>query len=164
MRFYTIHERPAQRAGGDADVLAIASGFRWWAAIMPLVWLLWHRLWLGLALYLLFSIALGIAFALGDIAEPAATAIGLAVSLLIGFGAADYWRWTLERKGWRLVAVLRAEAAIDAEDLYIRNRGASRAAPPAVAGVPTPQTFPPAMLPPAASMPSRGGEAFPRLL
>jgi hypothetical protein len=157
MRFYTIHERPAQKAGGDADVLAIASGFRWWAAIMPILWLLWHRLWLGVALYLLFSVALGIAFALGDIAEPAATAIGLAVSLLIGFGAADYWRWTLDRKGWRLVAVLRADAAIDAEDLYIRNR---RTGSPAVPVTSVPQTFPPAMLPSSA----RGNEAFPRLL
>jgi len=159
MRFYTIHERPAQRAGGDAEVLAIASGFRWWAAIMPIIWLLWHRLWLGVALYLLFSAALGVALALGDIAEPAATAIGLAVGLLIGLSAADYWRWTLERRGWRLVAVLRADASADAEGLYIRNRGAS--AP--VVG-PMPQSFPPAMLPPSAPMTARGAEAFPRLL
>ncbi|QDO96889.1 DUF2628 domain-containing protein [Ferrovibrio terrae] len=157
MRFYTIHERPAQTAGGDAEVLAIASGFRWWAAIAPIVWLLWHRLWLGVALYLLFSVALGVAFALGDVAEPAATAIGLAVSLLIGLGAADYWRWTLERRGWRLVAVLRVDAAVDAEDLYIRSRGAGSSA--AVSVAPLPQTFPPAM-PPSA----RGNEAFPRLL
>jgi hypothetical protein len=156
MRFYTIHERPAQKAGGDAEVLAIASGFYWFAAIMPLLWLLWRRLWLGLVLYLLFSVALGVAFALGDIAEPAATAIGLAVSLLIGFGAADYWRWTLERKGWRLVAVLRADAAVDAEGLYIRNRGIGSTA---VTVAPMPQTFPSAMLPS-----SRGNEAFPRLL
>ena len=158
MRFYTIHERPAQTAGGDAEVLAIASGFRWWAAIVPILWLLWHRLWLGVALYLLFSIALGIAFAMGDIAEPAATAIGLAVSLLIGLSAADYWRWTLERRGWRLVAVLRADAAVDAEDLYIRNRSAGSSA--AIAVAPPSQTFPPAMPPSHA----RGNEAFPRLL
>ncbi len=157
MRFYTIHERPAQTAGGDAEVLAIESGFRWWAAIMPLVWLLWHRLWLGFALYMLFSLALGIAFALGDIAEPAATAIGLAVSLLIGFGAADYRRWTLERRGWRLVAVLRADAATDAEELYIRHRGAG-GSPLTVR--PQPQAFVQPSLPTA----SRGAEAFPRLL
>jgi hypothetical protein len=154
MRFFTIHERPAQTAGGDPDVLAVASGFRWLAAVMPLLWLLWHRLWLGLTLYILFSILLGIAFALGDIAEPAATAIGLAVSLLIGFGAADYRRWTLERRGWQLVAVLRADSARDAEELYIRQRGAAPAALRSQAAIPPVQ--------PAAI---RGGaEAFPRLL
>lgn len=158
MRFYTIHERPAQKAGGDAEVLAIASGFYWFAAVAPLLWLLWRRLWLGLALYLLFSVALGVAFALGDIAEPAATAIGLAVSLLIGFGAADYWRWTLERKGWRLVAVLRADATVDAEDLYIRNRGTGIASVRSQAALPAPSVS-------GVVMPSaRGNEAFPRLL
>lgn len=162
MRFYTIHERPAQKAGGDAevlapDILAVASGFRWWAAIAPMVWLLWHRLWLGFVLYMLFSVALGIAFALGDIAEPAATAIGLAVSLLIGLSAADYWRWTLERRGWRLVAVLRADASVDAEELYIRNR---RAGTPPVrqAVLPAPSVSG------AVMSAGRGSEAFPRLL
>ncbi|MEK9970210.1 MAG: DUF2628 domain-containing protein [Ferrovibrio sp.] len=155
MRFFTIHERPAQTAGGDADVLAIASGFRWLAAILPMLWLLWHRLWLGLALYVLFSILLGIAFALGDIAEPAATAIGLAVSLLIGFGAADYRRWTLERRGWRLTAVLRADSARGAEELYIRQHGVAPAAL-------RPQAAAPGIILPSGV---RGGaEAFPRLL
>jgi hypothetical protein len=167
MRFFTIHERPAQ-SGGDPEVLAIASGFRWWAALVPLVWLLWHRLWLGLGLYLLFSIALGIALALGDIAEPAAMAIGLAVSFLIGAGAADYRRWTLQRRGWRLSGVLRAASAVEAEEIYICDRGIGSL--PAVTITPSktsgpPQTFPPATLP--ASLPGvsgRGTEAFPRLL
>ena len=101
---------------------------------------------------------LGIALALGDIAEPAATAIGLAVSLLIGFSAADYWRWTLERRGWRLVAVLRADAAVDAEELHIRDRGRSAAAP-----LP-PQIYGRAMMPASAPMAARGNDAFPRLL
>ncbi|WP_341915972.1 DUF2628 domain-containing protein [Ferrovibrio terrae] len=159
MRFFTLHERPA-RPGGDPEVLAVASGFRWWAAVVPPLWLLWHRLWLGFALYMLFSIVLGIALAIGDIADPAATAIGLAVSFLIGAGAADYRRWTLQRRGWRFGGVLRASDAAEAEALYIRNRGAGLTAAPPVAVTPSsPQAFPPAVLP-------RGGssDAFPRLL
>jgi hypothetical protein len=158
MRFFTIHERPAQN-GGDPEVLAVASGFRWLAAFAPMLWLLWYRLWLGFALYILFSTLLGIAFALGDIAEPAATAIGIAVSLLIGAGAGDYRRWTLERRGWRLVAVLRADSARDAEELYIRSRGAPVRPVSAVAAA-AQRPVPPAALLPGAS----GTEAFPRLL
>lgn len=162
MRFFTIHERPAQKAGGDAEVLAIASGFRWWAAIAPLLWLLWHRLWLGFALYMLFSLLLGVALALGDIAEPAATVIGLATSLLIGAGAADYRRWTLERRGWRLVAVQRADSATEAEELYIRNRGTSIAPMRSQAVLPTPAMTGAVMS--SARMSGQGSEAFPRLL
>lgn len=151
MRFFTIHERPA-RGGGDPEVLAIGSGFRWWAALLPPLWLLRHRLWLGLAGYLLFSAVLGLLLDLGGIADPAATAIGLAVSFLIGATAADYRRWTLRRRGWRLVEVLRADSNAEAEERYIRLRGA---APHPV----TPRT--PVLPPP---LPRGNTEAFPRLL
>lgn len=161
MRFFTIHERPAQ-SGGDPEVLAIASGFRWWAAILPPLWLLVHRLWLGLLLYVAFSVVLGIALELGNIAEPAATAIGIAVSFLIGVSAADYRRWTLQRRGWRFGGVLRAANAAEAEEIYIRNRGANGNAVPASIALPVsaPQAFPPAVLPGM----TRGTDAFPRLL
>jgi hypothetical protein len=162
MRFFTIHERPAQ-SGGDPplllpDVLAVGSGFSWWAAVFPPLWLLRHRLWLGLVFYMLFSILLGIALALGDIADPAATTIGLAISFLIGAGAADYRRWTLQRRGWRFGGVLRAASAVEAEEIYIRDRGAAIApagkiAPGKTSGLA--QTIPPA---------TRGTEAFPSLL
>lgn len=158
MRFFTIHERPA-RGGGEPEVLAVASGFSWWAAIVPLVWLLWHRLWLGFALYVLFSIAMGVALALGDIADPAATAIGIAVSILIGASAAEYRRWTLARRGWRMMAVRRAHTGEEAEALYIRERGLG-VVRPAVASYPAPSQPHAQALPPA----PRGTEAFPSLL
>ena len=160
MRFFTLHERPA-RAGGDPEVLAVASGFRWSAAIVPPLWLLWHRLWLGLVAYMMFSFVLGFALAAGDIADPAATAIGIAVSFLIGAGAADYRRWTLQRRGWRFGGVLRAGDTAEAEALYIRNRGAGLTPPPPDAVTPSsPQAFPPALLPHSGS----SSDAFPRLL
>jgi hypothetical protein len=159
MRFFTIHERPA-RGGGDPEVLAVASGFRWWAALLPPLWLLWHRLWLGLIAYIVFSTVLGVLLDIGGIADPAATAIGIAVSFLIGACAADYRRWTLARRGWQLAGVLRASNAAEAEDIYIRNRGVS----PAVTVRPAPpQTFPAPALPVTQSAP-RGTEAFPSLL
>lgn len=151
MRFFTLHERPG-KTGGDADLLAVKTGFSWWAAIMPPLWLLRHRLWLGLVAYLLFSTVFGIALELLDVAEPAATAIGIALSLLIGAMAHDYRRWTLGRHGWRMVDVLRAEDAEEAEIRYYRDdrKPAGRAAMPAGVTV---------------TYPMRGGaDAFPRLL
>lgn len=131
MRFFTLHERPG-KAGGDPQVVAVASGFSWWAAIFPPLWLLRHRLWLGLVGYLLLSSIWGLALELGDIAEPAASVLALGLSFLIGAMAADYRRWTLERRGWRLMGVLRAGDAAEAEERYIR--GHAVAAPPAGAG------------------------------
>src|SRR3546814_4094525 len=101
MRFFTLHERP----GNGGDVIAVASGFSWAAALVPLLWLLWHRLWLGLAGYVVFSIVLGLVTEFGGIADPAAALIALAVGFLIGCTAADFRRWTLARRGWRLAGV-----------------------------------------------------------
>lgn len=153
MRFFTIHERPG-KAGGDDDLLAVKTGFSWWAAVVPPLWLLRHRLWLGFVAYMVFSTIFGLALELGDIADPAATAIGLALSLLLGAMAHDYRRWTLGRHGWRMVGVLRADSAEDAESLHHRQGG--RAVAPAMAAHTSAYHAAPAM---------RGAtDAFPRLL
>lgn len=150
MRFFTIHERPG-KTGGDADLLAVKTGFSWWAAVLPPIWLLWHRLWLGLIAYLLFSTAFGFALELVDMADPAATALGFALSVLIGVSAHDFRRWTLGRHGWRMVGVLRADSAEEAEILFHRSERRR------VATVP--------VTPAAVMRPMTGSaEAFPRLL
>lgn len=155
MRFFTIHERPA-RSG--SDLIAVASGFSWFAAILPLVWFLWHRLWLGLIAYFLFGTLLGLALELAGIAEPAGLVIAIAVSFLIGAMAADYRRWTYARHGWEARGVVLADSAWDAEQRYIRSldsRNSGRGtAPPSS----------PAALPPAPFPPRGGNDAFPRLV
>jgi len=148
MRFFTLHERPG-RTGADPQVVAVGNSFSWWAALFPPLWLLRHRLWLGLAAYLLLSLIWGIALELGDIAEPAATVLALGTSFLIGAMAADYRRWTLARRGWRFMGVLRAESAREAEERFIRSH--AMAAQPAAA--PAPRTLPPTQ-----------SDAFPRLV
>ncbi|MFN4276001.1 MAG: DUF2628 domain-containing protein [Ferrovibrio sp.] len=153
MRFFTLHERPGP-TGGDPQVVAVASGFSWWAAIMPPLWLLRHRLWLGLIGYLLLSMLWGVALELGDIAEPAATVLALGLSFLIGAMAADYRRWTLTRRGWRFVDVQRAEDAAEAEERYIRGRAAPV----------TPTQTGAATAPVRILLPQQQTDAFPRLV
>lgn len=153
MRFFTLHERPG-KAGGDPQVVAVGSGFSWWAALVPPLWLLRHRLWLGLIGYLLLSLVWGIALELGDIAEPAATVLALGLSFLIGAMAADYRRWTLARRGWRFMGVLRASDAREAEEYYIRSHMTAAASAPASAA-----TAPVRIL-----LPQQQTDAFPRLV
>lgn len=139
-------------------MVAVGSGFAWLAFFVPLLWLLWHRLWLGLAGYILFSILLGVALELGGIAEPAAMLVGLAVSFLIGAMAADYRRWTLGRRGWHPAAVVMASGAAEAEERYIREQGRreqGRRHAPASPASSSP-------LPPSPAAPAAG--AFPRLV
>lgn len=158
MRFFTLHERPGN--GGEPDLLAVGSGFSWWAALFPLLWLLWHRLWLGLIAYIVGGFLLGVALDLGGIAEPAAMVIGVATSFLIGAMAADFRRWVYQRRGWRMLGVVLARDAAEAEERYMRERQAAHhPSSPAAGGTPMRQ----AALPGA--VPARGGpEAFPRLV
>lgn len=153
MRFFTLHERPGP-TGGDPQVVAVGNGFSWWAAIFPPLWLLRHRLWLGLIGYLLLSMIWGIALELGDIAEPATTVLALGLSFLIGAMAADYRRWTLARRGWRFVGVLRASDAQEAEERYIRGHATAGVSSPAGASA----------APVRILLPQQQTDAFPRLV
>lgn len=150
MRFYTIHERPAK--DGGSDLIAVPGGFSWFAAILPLVWFLWHKLWLGLLAYFILGTLLGMLLEFAGIAEPAGMVIAVAVSFLIGAMAGDYRRWTYARHGWIERGVVLADSAWDAEQRYILTRGSHAAARPAVS------VAPPAIIP-------RGGnDVFPRLV
>ncbi len=117
MVFFTVHERPGASTGGD-DIRLIASRFSWGAAVFTPLWLLWHRLWLGLLGYLLLMLPLGVLLEMIDIADPADLAIGGALAYLFGCGGAGLRRWTLERQGWRLVAVVAAADELEAELRY----------------------------------------------
>ncbi len=155
MRFFTLHERPADHG---SEVIAVASGFSWFAALVPLVWFLWHRLWLGLIAYAVIGSLLGLLLELGGIAEPAGMVIGVAGSYLIGAMAADYRRWTYARHGWATRGVVLAESAWDAEQRYMLARGrGSPAVPPGAGAVPLSG-------PPRPMTSSGGGDAFPRLV
>jgi hypothetical protein len=108
MKVYTAHSRKPDSAdlARDTDSLVfVKDGFSLWAAVVPLLWLLFNRMWIPLLGYLALTIgfsALTRGLGLSDAAVfPAALALGL----LIGFEANALRRWSLERKGYRMVAI-----------------------------------------------------------
>ncbi len=156
MRFFTVHERPAAIAGGD-DIRLVGSGFSWAAALLTPLWLLWHRQWLGLGGYLLLMLPLGVALEWIEIADPADLAIGAALAFLFGASAADLRRWTLQHKGWRLVAVVAGRDALEAELRFRREQPVQ----------PAQAMMPQAVMAAAASAPPLPGASFdplPRLV
>ena len=122
MRFFSIHMRPGQSpAGAAAAVKVVPSGFSWLAALFTPLWLLWHRLWWGLAGYVALMLALTLVYTWVDIADPADLLIGLAIAFLFGASAADLRRWHLARAGWPLVAIVAARNAQEAMLLHARQ-------------------------------------------
>ena len=53
MRYYTVHAPPDEPAAPERFVF-VKDGFSWPALFFPVLWILWHRLWLTLVWYVVF--------------------------------------------------------------------------------------------------------------
>jgi Protein of unknown function (DUF2628) len=151
MSSYTVHQ-PLIATGALADpyrFVFVRDGFSWAAFLLTPLWMLWHRLWLVLAIYLLLSA--GVDVLLHALGAPlsAFMIVGLLLSLLAGLEAGTLRRFKLSRRRWRNVGVVTGDDLEDAErrffDGWIRQGaapraaapGASRSAPPVAGAVTT---------------------------
>jgi len=109
MPVYTVHEPLPRKDEISADperYVFVRDGFYFWAFLLAPLWMLWWRLWLVTLLYLIVAFALQAGlWALG--ADPTLRTIaGLLLGLLVGFEAGTLRRWTLTRRGWRILGVV----------------------------------------------------------
>ncbi|MQT12913.1 DUF2628 domain-containing protein [Segnochrobactrum spirostomi] len=103
--FSVLEPIPTGDLRHDAErVVLVREGFSWLAFLVPLVWLLVHRLWLALVLFLAASFAVQAAGS--AIGGPAAALGELGLCLIFGFEANAIRRWTLTRRGLRFTAVV----------------------------------------------------------
>lgn len=106
---YTVHEpfEPAGDAAKRADQLVfVKDGFNWWAFFIAPLWMLANRMWLVFIGYLVVSAAIGGLFAFFQVDMTWAGLASLALNMIVAFEADSLQRWTLERKGWRMVGVV----------------------------------------------------------
>jgi hypothetical protein len=108
MAVYTVHEPP--RRNDDALVHSerfafVRDGFSWAAFLFGPLWMLRHRLWLALFLYLVAVAGLGAALRVVGAAD-AGIAITLLISLLVGFEASSLRRYGLGRRKWTILGVV----------------------------------------------------------
>lgn len=121
MRVYTIHIHPRRR-DPDRDVVLVKEGFCWPAFFFSVIWAIWKGLWGIALLFLVLEIALGLMFDLLLVGPLAQVALGLLLSLGIGFFANDLRRWTLTRRGFRDGGIVVERSLLSAERrLFERN-------------------------------------------
>jgi hypothetical protein len=113
-RIYSVHVR-AWSATVDREAVFIREGFSWGAFLFSILWALSHRLWLGALIILALSAAVSLATDLLGVDPLTAGALGFALSLLIGFEANDWWRRSLERRGYVTAALIAAQSRLEAE-------------------------------------------------
>ena len=154
MSIYTVHQPPLDSGAAAAEpyrFVFVRDGFSWWAFLLTPFWMLRHRLWLALLVYVLISAAVDVGLrALGASVFTMVLA-GLLISLLVGLEAGSLRRFKLTCRRWRNIGVVTGDDLEDAErrffDAWIRQTSARRppsppSAPPSGAAAPAPPAAP----------------------
>jgi len=136
MAIYTVYEPPLRGADPrHADrIVFVRDGFFWSAFLLAPLWMLRHRLWLALMLYVAVAVAIGAGAQFFRLSAGITVAIAFLMSLLIGFEASTLRRWGLARRKWTNVGVVVGDDLELAErrffDAWIRHELPSRSARP----------------------------------
>ena len=121
MKVYTVHEQPGAAASridriDRAEHLQFLSdGFNWQAALFGPFELLIHKLYAGLAAYLLaIGAILALLSAIG--AQPGVIALAaIAVHVIVGFEFGELKRKECDRNGWNDLGLVSGRSRIDCE-------------------------------------------------
>jgi len=111
MPVYTVHAP----VSNNADIRAtdrfafVRDGFHVWAALLGVVWLAWHRLWLALIGWIVLMAVIDFAMVRLGISGATVFAVDALLALLLGFEAASLRRWTLSRRKWRQLDIVVAD-------------------------------------------------------
>lgn len=118
MPTYTVHAPSSDvsdAASSPERFMFVRDGFHFWAFVLAPLWLLLHRLWLALLIYVVGYGALSLGFAFARVSSSTQLIVALLIALLMGFEASSIWRWTLNRRSWATLGFVVAEDAEMAE-------------------------------------------------
>src|ERR1700694_790586 len=145
MPVYTVHAPVTTNADLRAtDRFAfVRDGFHVWAALLGVVWLAWHRLWLALIGWIVLMAAIDVAMVRLGVGGTAIFVVDVLLALLLGFEGASPKRWTLSRRNWRQLDIVVADDEEAAERRFFdrwaaKLRGASNDQPAVDSGAPPP--------------------------
>lgn len=151
MSVYTVHAPP--RTGGnasDADRLAfVRDGFAFWAFLVSALWMIWHRMWLVLLIYIAAVVAIAAALRSVGVSDTALVVAGVLISLLVGFEAATLRRFTLRNRGWSNIGLVSGDDLEHAERRFFATWHNNMP----VAEAPAPMETPGALAPTAVPVP-----------
>lgn len=121
MTTFTVHAPAgeivdAARAGA---LVYVPEKTSWVALLVPFLWAPWHRMgWVFLGW---IAATLAIRAVAGFVDPTLAGILSLAFVIWFALAAADLRRWSLERRGFRLVGVVEARDPIEAEARFLSH-------------------------------------------
>lgn len=111
-QFYAVYGR---EGGGDEAYEFLPVGFSWWAALLTVFWLFFHRVWLVGAVVLFVFLALQGLVSLEILAVEIELAIRIGVSILLGFYGQELRGYSLTSKGYCFVSMVLAYHPLEAQ-------------------------------------------------
>lgn len=124
MPAYSVYEPPKQAPNlyERADKLAfVKEGFSWPALLVPLLWLIYHRMWIEFILLLVVYAALQAAFGSDPQGQALAAWASVAVGVLFAFEANDLRTLALERRAYRFAGVAIGRDRVEAERAFFSS-------------------------------------------
>ncbi|WP_099867058.1 DUF2628 domain-containing protein [Pararhizobium haloflavum] len=142
MASYVVLKPPGGDPAGE-DAVFIRDGFAFLALVLPIVWFLWHRLWLWALVFIALAIATSMMMMTDDW-YAAGFALSVATSLLAALEGQNLRIGKHLSKGWEQVAVIAADDVGTAEAVYFAGHEsyapAVQASPPAARPSEAPRT------------------------
>lgn len=124
MIVYSVYEPRAEAPDlvTRADRLAfIKEGFSWPALLIPVFWLLYQRMWIELAAFVILLAGLQWLFGAGGQGQSVFGWVGLALIVLFAFEANDLRAASLERRGYRFAGIAAGRSREAAELRFFRT-------------------------------------------
>jgi hypothetical protein len=144
MREWTILVR--EKPSGEADLVAVPSGFSWGAFFFQALWALYRRAWFTALALLVAGTVIPLAGEAARLAPGAMVALQLATGLILAFAANEIRIAELHLRRYRTLAIFPARSLDEAELRGFRlwlaqgprgsGQPASPAEPPAAPGKP----------------------------
>jgi hypothetical protein len=142
MSVYTVYEPPlrATDVRPDPDRFTfVRDGFSFWAFLVAALWMLWHRMWLVLVIYLVVAGGLEAALHFAGVSPAAIALVQFCIAVLVGLEAPTLRRFTLAQRKWKDIGLVSGNTLEDAERRFFdawsreapRKPAASAAAQPA---------------------------------
>lgn len=145
MTVYSVYEPTS----GDADIEAragrvafVKEGFAWFALIVPAFWMLYHRMWIELIVFLALLAGLQFAFGFDRLGQELFSWVALAITVLFAFEANDLRGANIQRRGYRFAGIATGRDQSDAERRFFtawlpqQEKAAQSAQPPKKAPAP----------------------------
>jgi Protein of unknown function (DUF2628) len=118
---YAVYEPPVPATDTVARAEGIAfvrEGFSWVALLVPLLWLIFHRMWIEFVVLLLVYVVLQFAFGSDPHGQMLSAWASFAIGILFAFEANDLRAASLTRRGYRFLGSASGRGRVDAERTF----------------------------------------------